>query len=87
MLNWLQPPRLRVGEAGETEFRRVTWLELFYDLVFVVAVSNLAHNLSKTYHRLGFLALWAYLHRYGGHGLALRSMPIGLTPIPLYGGF
>lgn len=55
MLNWLQPPRLRVGEAGETEFRRVTWLELFYDLVFVVAVSQLAHNLSKDVSLKGFV--------------------------------
>ncbi len=42
--NFLQPPRLRVGEDTEEE-RRATWLELFYDLVFVVAISQLAHNL------------------------------------------
>ncbi len=39
----LRPPRLRTGEpAGE---RSATWLELFYDLVFVVAVANLGHRL------------------------------------------
>jgi low temperature requirement protein LtrA len=41
---FLQPPRLRIGEETEGE-RRATWLELFYDLVFVVAVSQLAHYL------------------------------------------
>ncbi len=44
MTNFLQPPRLRIGEDSEEE-RRATWLELFYDLVFVVAISQLAHNL------------------------------------------
>lgn len=44
MANSLQPPRLRIGEDNEE--RHATWLELFYDLVFVVAVSQLAHNLS-----------------------------------------
>ncbi|MBF2028024.1 MAG: low temperature requirement protein A [Oscillatoriales cyanobacterium C42_A2020_001] len=55
MMNWLQPPRLRVGEDNEAEPRRVTWLELFYDLVFVVAVSQLAHELSKNVSLGGFL--------------------------------
>ena len=54
-MDWLQPPRLRVGEENETEPRRVTWLELFYDLVFVVAVSQLAHNLSQYISLSGFL--------------------------------
>lgn len=47
MTPWLQSPRLRIG-ADEPTARRVTWLELFYDLVFVVTVSQLAHQLSKT---------------------------------------
>ncbi|MEH1843657.1 MAG: low temperature requirement protein A [Nostoc sp.] len=46
MANFLQPPRLRISEDTEEE-RRATWLELFYDLVFVVAVSQLAHNLNE----------------------------------------
>jgi low temperature requirement protein LtrA len=38
-----QPPRLRVIEETETETeRRATWLELFFDLVFVVAIAELA---------------------------------------------
>jgi low temperature requirement protein LtrA len=40
--NWWQPPTLH--HAGEGA-RRVTWLELFYDLVFVVVISKLAHHL------------------------------------------
>src|SRR3954468_2068767 len=36
-----QPPRLRVIEDAAAE-RRATWLELFFDLVFVVAIAELA---------------------------------------------
>src|SRR3954454_15208921 len=39
-----QPPRLRVVEESEAE-RRATWLELFFDLVFVVAIASLAEVL------------------------------------------
>lgn len=53
MANFLQPPRLRIGEETEEE-RRATWLELFYDLVFVVAVSQLAHNLHDDVTFSGF---------------------------------
>lgn len=52
---WLQPPRLRVGEAEQGQHRHATWLELFYDLVFVVAVSQLAHKLSNEVSLPGFL--------------------------------
>jgi low temperature requirement protein LtrA len=41
--------------------RHATWLELFYDLVFVVVISQLAHNLEEDftlYGFLGFLALF-----------------------------
>jgi len=37
------PPRL---EEGEELDRHATWLELFFDLVFVVAVAELVHDLS-----------------------------------------
>lgn len=40
---WWGPPRLRTNESGE---RRATWLELFYDLVFVVVVAVLARRLA-----------------------------------------
>ncbi|MBD2091069.1 low temperature requirement protein A [Microcoleus sp. FACHB-1515] len=56
MTSWLQPPRLRVGEEAP---RHATWLELFYDLVFVVAVSQLAHNLSDDTSIVGFVGFVA----------------------------
>ncbi|MFI6819070.1 low temperature requirement protein A [Nonomuraea sp. NPDC050328] len=49
-----QRPRLRLLDTGE---RRATWLELLYDLVFVVAVAELAGLLGE--HDLtGFLGLF-----------------------------
>ena len=39
----LRPPQLRTLET-EAEHRAATWTELFYDLVFVVAVANLGHR-------------------------------------------
>jgi len=59
MKSWLQPPRLRIGADNETQPRHATWLELFYDLVFVVAVSQLAHNLSDDTSITGFLGFVA----------------------------
>jgi len=41
-----QPPRLRTAEDQEEE-RRATWLELFYDLVFVAAIAEVAHSLGE----------------------------------------
>jgi low temperature requirement protein LtrA len=55
MKSWLQSPRLRIGEENEGEHRSATWLEHFYDLVYVVAVSQLAHNLSENVSLTGFL--------------------------------
>jgi low temperature requirement protein LtrA len=43
----LEPPRLRTRGRGLDEMRRATWLELFFDLVFVAAVSQLANALSS----------------------------------------
>jgi low temperature requirement protein LtrA len=49
-----QPPRLRTLETEDTE-RRATWLELFFDLVFVAAIAELAYSLSKQVSWTGFL--------------------------------
>jgi len=53
-------PRLRVKE---TELlRHATWLELFYDLVFIVAIAQLAHLLDhglSGWRVLGYLGLFA----------------------------
>ena len=51
----VNPPRLRIHDAENGEPRHATWLELFYDLVFVVAVSQLAHKLSGDVSIRGFL--------------------------------
>jgi low temperature requirement protein LtrA len=43
---WWEKPRLRTDEEEEHE-RRVSWLELFFDLVFVVVVAELSHSLAE----------------------------------------
>ncbi len=57
-------PRLRVGEEGE---RHATWTELFFDLVFVVAIAALAHLLHDDLSFGGFL------------GFFLLFVPVGWT--------
>ncbi|MDV3347203.1 low temperature requirement protein A [Leptothoe sp. LEGE 181152] len=64
MKSWLRPPRLWVGETADEQPRdeqprHATWLELFYDLVFVVAISQLAHKLSVDVSVYGFLSFAA----------------------------
>jgi low temperature requirement protein LtrA len=49
----LEPPRLRSTDDADEE-RRATWLELFVDLVFVVAVGQVAHELEVDHSALGF---------------------------------
>jgi low temperature requirement protein LtrA len=49
-------PRLRVGEE---EGRHATWLELFFDLVFVVAIAALAGLLHDDLSPLGFFAFFS----------------------------
>jgi low temperature requirement protein LtrA len=44
---FLEPPRLRTLAGDEGDDRRATWLELFFDLVFVAAVGQLANGLSS----------------------------------------
>ena len=51
-----QPPRLRREECEEEE-RRATWLELFFDLIFVVAIAQLAHNFKEDFSFVGFIKL------------------------------
>ncbi len=45
-------PKLR---GNEEEERKVSWLELFYDLVFVVVISRLAHHLAAHPNLTGVL--------------------------------
>ena len=68
MRRLIHPPRLR-SEHGIEHGRRVTWLELFFDLVFVAAVAQVGAHLRDDYSlngllRFAFLFLliwWAWL--------------------------
>lgn len=55
---WWQKPRLHRTSDSQEE-RRVGWIELFFDLVFVVVVSQLAHALAGevTWRAVGTFAL------------------------------
>lgn len=46
------------GNNNNTQ-RHATWLELFYDLVFVVVISQLAHNLDLDFSLFGFIGFLA----------------------------
>jgi low temperature requirement protein LtrA len=50
---WLRPPRLRTLADVEEE-RHASWLELFFDLVFVVAIAELSHELVVNHTLNGF---------------------------------
>jgi low temperature requirement protein LtrA len=65
--DWWQPPR----KAGERlEHRQVTFLELFYDLVYVVIIAQLSHALAShinweglfSYIFLFVIVWWAWLN-------------------------
>lgn len=82
----LRPPQLRTLEAEA--HRTATWLELFYDLAFVVAVAVLgerlgaAHDLAGVFSYLGYFFLvwwlWAshtfYADRYDTDDLVYRLL-------------
>ena len=50
---WLVPPRLLT--TSETDNRHATWLELFFDVVFVVAITELSRQLVLDHSAAGFL--------------------------------
>jgi hypothetical protein len=50
---WFVPPRLLTRD--ETGERHATWLELFFDVVFVVAITELSHQLVVDHSTAGFL--------------------------------
>jgi low temperature requirement protein LtrA len=52
---WHDPPRLRTLEDDVEDERHATWLELFFDLVFVVAIAQLADGLAEDPSLRGFL--------------------------------
>jgi len=84
---WINPPRLRTSPEDEEERERhATWFELFFDLVFVAAVAQLAAALSREPDLAGFLRFaalfvpigwaWAgfsfYANRFGTDDVILR---------------
>lgn len=83
----IQPMTLRSGDTAEME-RHSTWLELFYDLVFVAAISQLATLLSADYSPSGigrfavlFIPVWwawaghtFYLSRFDTEDLLHRVL-------------
>lgn len=83
----IKPPTLRSAEAAGVE-RHATWLELFYDLIFVAAISQLATRLSADYSPAGicqfvllFVPIWwawvghtFYLSRFDTEDLGDRLL-------------
>lgn len=55
---WWFPPRLRTDGSGE---RKATWLELFFDLLFIVLLRQLSHVLSDDLSWRG-LAQFSFLY-------------------------
>jgi low temperature requirement protein LtrA len=51
--HWFEPPRLLT--LTQQEERHASWLELFFDLVFVVAIAELSHVLVVDHSAGGFL--------------------------------
>ena len=86
----LEPPRLRTAEVERAEERHATWLELFLDLVFVVAIAELGTSLAHHVSAGGFLRYlalfvpiwwaWAgftfYATRFDTDDLVYRAMTL-----------
>ncbi|MCY1019748.1 low temperature requirement protein A [Pyxidicoccus sp. MSG2] len=82
-----QAPVLRSSESAHQE-RKVTWTELFFDLVYVVAIARLAHELKQTPTLAGaaafaclFVPVWwswigvtVYSDRFDSDGTADRLL-------------
>lgn len=83
----IKPPTLRSADKTEVE-RHATWLELFYDLVFVASISQLATRLSADFSPAGtcrfavlFIPVWwawvghtFYLSRFDTEDLGHRLL-------------
>lgn len=79
-------------EPSNEEERKATWLELFYDLIFVVAIGQIALKLSENYDRVGllefallFITIWwawvghtMYLARFDSNDLIHRATTMAM---------
>lgn len=84
---WWGPPKK--FDQPEEE-RRVSWLELFYDLVYIIAIARITHHLSQhfstesfiEYASLFILIFWGWLNGslyhdlHGNEGLRTRLMTL-----------
>ena len=84
---WWGPPRKFDPHFEE---RRISWLELFYDLVYVIAISRITHHLAThispegvlQYACLFILIFWGWLNGslyydiHGSEGLRTRLMTL-----------
>lgn len=83
---WGAPRQFRVQQKD----RRVSWLELFYDLVYVIAISRITHHFAQNISTEGFLEyaalfiliFWGWLNGslfhdiHGNEGLRTRLMTL-----------
>jgi len=49
---WWGPPK---KFSTKSEERKISWLELFYDLVYVIAISKISHHLAAHFSFSGLL--------------------------------
>ncbi len=84
---WWGPPRKFDPNVEE---RKISWLELFYDLVYVIAISKITHHLGTHFGPAGFweyscffcLIFWGWLNGslyhdlHGNAGLRTRLMTL-----------
>lgn len=84
---WWGPPKKFDPHFEE---RRISWLELFYDLVYVIAISRITHHLARginwdsflEYACLFILIFWGWLNGslyhdiHGNEGLRTRLMTL-----------
>ncbi|GEM_PF-1790894 len=70
------PPRFHVGEREE--HRKATWLELFYDLVYVATIVQLGNFLSDNVSLQGAFGIQRSIHPdlvvVGGDDVLCRSV-------------
>ena len=62
---WWQPPR---PISDQPEHRSVSFLELFYDLVYVVLIAQLAHGLAEHPDIIHVIHYFFLFPLYGGPG-------------------